>query len=377
MSKRRGNGEGSIYQRKDGRWVATLSLPAGRRKSIYGKTRQDVARKLPAAQKAVQDGLPLPSENQRFGSFLTSWLESVKPSLRPETWRRYESQIRRHAVPELGKVRLARLTPQHLQKLYASRLEAGLHPSSVVHLHAVIHRALEQAVRYGLVARNVASLVDRPRIPRRDMATLSTDQAKKLLRAVRGDRFEALYVLALTTGMRRGELLALRWDHIDLDRGALQVRGTLQRTREGLLIGQPKTDSSRRQVALTRTAVAALRRHRSRQRKERVRLGSEWRDSSLVFATKLGGLIEPGNLLRRSYWPLLERAGLPRARFHDLRHSAATLMLGEGVHPKVVSEMLGHSKVAITLDVYSHVVPTMQQQAVKALDDILAVGSRP
>lgn len=372
---KRGNGEGSIYQRKDGRWVATLSLPAGRRKSIYGKTRLDVARKLPAAQKAVQDGLPLPSEDQRFGSFLASWLESVKPSLRPETWRRYESQIRRHAVPELGSVRLARLTPQHLQRLYSSRLDAGLHPSSVTHLHAVVHRALEQAVRYGLVARNVASLVDRPRIPRRDMNTLSADQAKAFLRVVQGDRFEALFVLALTSGMRRGELLALRWDHIDLERGTLQVRGTLQRTKDGLQIGPPKTDASRRQVALTRTAVEALKRHRSRQAEERLRMGAEWRDPSLVFASEVGGPVEPGNLVRRSYWPLLKKAGLPRARFHDLRHSAATLMLGEGVHPKVVSEMLGHSKVAITLDVYSHVLPMMQEQAVKALDDILTVGS--
>lgn len=371
LKGKRANGEGTIYRRKDGRWAAAVSLDRGRRKHFLGRTREEVARKLAVALKARQDGLPLPNGRQTVAQFLSSWLGCVRPSLRPRTWLRYEQYVRVHIIPEIGRVSLARLTPQHLQLLYGSRLEAGLSPTTVRHVHTVLHGALEQAARWGLVARNVADLALPPRAARHEMATLSPEQARMLLETAASERLEALYVLALSAGLRQGELLALRWRDINFDAGSVQVRGSLQRTTGGLTIAEPKTARSRRLITLTAAAANALRRHRSAQAKERLRLGAIWEDNDLVFANEIGRPIEAGNLLRRSFWPLLERAGLPHMRFHDLRHTAATLMLGQGVHPKVVAEMLGHSQISVTLDLYSHVTPTMQQQAARAMDSVL------
>jgi len=367
---KRGNAEGSIYLRKDKRWTATVSLERGRRKSFYGKTRADVARKLTVAQKAHQDGLPLLSERQTVSTYLTAWLEAVKPSLRPGTWERYGEVLRQHVIPHAGRIPLSKLSPQHLQALYANRLATGLSPTTVGHLHAILHKALADAARWGQVARNVADLVKRPRAARKEMTTLSPEQARTFIGAAQGDRLEALYVVAISTGMRQGELLALKWHDVDLDGARLRVTATLRRTRDGLIFGEPKSARSRRQVQLMPTAVAALRAHRARQLEERLRC-PYWQDPELVFATEVGTPIECGNMMRRSFYPLLERAGLPRIRFHDLRHTAATLLLGQNVNVKVVSEMLGHSQIAITLDLYSHVTPTMQRQAIEALEAVL------
>jgi len=265
---------------------------------------------------------------------------------------------------------LSALTAQDLRKLYAARLAAGASPTTVRQLHAVLHHAFEDAMRDGLVGRNVADLVTPPRAAVHEMQTLSPEQARALLAVAAGDRLEALYVLALHTGARQGELLALRWTDVDLDGGSIQIRGTLQRAKGKLVTDSPKTAGSRRRIALTAGAVDALKRHRAAQNVERLQLGAVWQDRGLVFANEIGGAIERGNMTRRSFEPLLKRAELPRMRFHDLRHTAATLMLGKGVHPKIASEMLGHSKVGITLDLYSHVTPTMQQQAVTALDAV-------
>ena len=305
-----------------------------------------------------------------MGSFLSSWLESVEHSLRPRTYQRYEQYVRIQAIPNIGRIQLARLTPQHLQTMYAKCLESGLSSTSVAHLHAVLHRALKQATQWGLVARNVATLVTPPRIRRQEMQALSPEQVRLLLETARGNRLEALYVLAVTTGMRHGELLALRWSDVDLDKGLLRIRATLQRSGENFILSEPKTGRSRRQVELTEVAVAALNRHRSAQAEERLQAVA-WEDNDIVFANQVGRPLDQGHLLRRSFYPLLAEAGLSRCRFHDLRHTAATLMLAEGIHPKIVSEMLGHSNIAITLDLYSHVTPTMQKQATAAMDAIL------
>jgi integrase len=371
---KRANGEGSIYKRKDGRYCATLTIEGDKRKSFYGATRQEVSRKLNDALKSHREGLPLADEQQTVGRFFDAWLEAVKPKVRHSTHYRYSGYVRIHIAPELGRVRLAKLTPEHLQRLYAHRIEAGLSPMSVKHIHRVIHAALEKAVRWSLVPRNVADLVDPPRTRRKDMATLSAAQARILISAAQGERLEALYVVALTTGMRQGELLALRWGDVDLDRRTLQVRSSLQRAVEGFEFAEPKTASSRRSVSITEAAASALRRHRAAQASERLRVGAAWADLGLVFANKVGEPLDPRNLLQRCFYPLLKRAGLPRIRFHDLRHTAATLMLAQGVHPKIASEMLGHSNIGITLDTYSHVTPTMQRSATDALDALLSGG---
>ena len=368
---KRANGEGTIYKRADGRWTARLSLAGGRRKDYFGKTRQEVAVKLAAATKQRQDGIPIIGEQQKVDKYLEGWLKTVRPNLRPRTFQRYEQYVRLHITPFIGSYSLSRLSPQHLQSLYANRLESGLSATSVHHLHAVIHRALRDAARFGLVVRNVASIVSPPRIERSEMHALSPQHARAFLLAAQSDRLGALYVIALTTGMRQGELLALHWEDVDLERASLRVRATLQRTPSGLVFAEPKTANSRRQITLGQSAVDSLRQHRVRQNSERLRLGGGWQDGDLVFANEVGRPIEATNLLRRSFKPLLSEAGLPSIRFHDLRHTAASLLLGEGIHPKIVSEMLGHSQISVTLDLYSHVTPTMQKQAAEAINALI------
>ncbi len=367
---KRANGEGSVYQRTDGRWCASVTTERGHRQHFLGRTRAEVARKLTGALDARDKGVLVTGPRQTVGQFFTQWLAAVQPSLRPRTFVGYEQLVRLHVVPDLGPLSLTKLSPQHLQRLYASRLDAGLSSTTVNHLHALIHKALSNAVRWGMLQRNIADLVDPPRSRHFAIATLSPEQARAFLAAARGHRLEALYVLAVTTGMRQGELLGLRWRDVDVDAGTLQIRGSLQATPEGRRILEPKTAGSRRRVALSKQPIDALRRHRVAQAEERLRLGAGWEDSDLVFCSAAGHPITASGL-RRSFEPLLKRAGLPRMRFHDLRHTAATLLLGRGVHPKVVSEMLGHTRISTTLDLYSHVSMTMQQQAADAFDAIL------
>ncbi len=368
---KRGQGEGSISRTADGRWWARITLPAGKRKAFYGKTRQEVAQKLASALRDHQKGLPIVPERQTVGQFLSAWLETARPTVRPRTIGRYEELVRLHAVPTLGAVKLARLNAQDLQGLYAEKLQEGLSPTSVLQLHRVLHRAFKQAVRWGLVATNVTEAVDPPRKEHTEYRTLNPEEARHFLAVASGDRFEALYVLALSTGLRQGELLALRWRDIDLEGRSLHVVVTLQRTGKGLTFSDPKTGKSRRRVTLTGAAIDALRRHRIAQVQERLKAGPLWEENDLVFPNEIGGPMDAGNLLYRSFKPLLKRSGLPRIRFHDLRHSAATLLLSKGIHPKIVSEMLGHSQIGITMDLYSHVLPNMQLEASAAMDAIL------
>lgn len=307
---------------------------------------------------------------------MLNWLDTVKPTVRPRTHKRYAELMTLHAIPLLGKTSLAKLSAQQVQALYAAKLAAGLSPTTVRHLATVLHGALAQAERLGLVARNPVALVDPPRNAETEMRVLAPEQVQALLRAVQGDRLEALYVVAVSTGLRQGELLALRWRDVDLAGGALSVRATLQRTKnQGYVLCAPKTKQSQRRIILGAVATTALRAHRARQAEERLAMGEAW-DSSLdlVFPNTLGKPMDGTNLLHYHFYPLLKRSGLPRIRFHDLRHTAATLLLGRGVNPKIVSEMLGHASISITLDVYSHVLPAMQAQAAAAMDDALGAA---
>jgi integrase len=238
-------------------------------------------------------------------------------------------------------------------------------------MYAVIHWALKYAARVGLVAQNVADMVDAPRIPHREMAILSEEQTRRFSETARGDRHEALYVVALATGMRLGELLALKWRDVDLDGMGLQVRTTLQLVEGVYVFAEPKSKRSRRRIGLPQTAVEALRRYRARQAEERLRFGAAWADLDLVFTDTVGEPLNGITIMRSSFHALLRRAELPIMRFHDLRHTAATVLLGRGVNPKVVSEMLGHSNISITLGLYGHVTPHMQQYAADMMDRFL------
>jgi integrase len=240
-------------------------------------------------------------------------------------------------------------------------------------LHVALHKALDQAVNWHIIPRNVAEVVKAPRPSPEEIRPLSREQTKTLLEVAKeGDRFEALYVLAVTTGLRQGELLGLKWEDVDLEEDVVRVRRTLTRHKARLILGEPKTKRSCRTVRrLSETAVEALSTHLARQRQQMECLGGYYEDQGLVFATQKGTLVNPTNLRKRSFEPLLEKASLPSIRFHDLRHTCATLLLSSNVNPKIVSEMLGHATIAITLDTYSHVLPNMQKGAARALEDTL------
>lgn len=364
--KKGANGDGTLYHRKDGRWEVAYTVE-GHRHRFVSKSRSEVHRRLTAGLKAREDGNHQRPTRETAGTFLQAWLPGMRPQLRYSTWVRYEKYLRIHILPVIRKVPLLRLGPQHVRAMQDRMLAGGASPTSVHHAQAVLHRALEDAVRWGLVPRNVAGLVKPVKMACAQMQTLSAEQVALLFEAAASDRLEALWVLAATTGMRQGELLALRWQQLDFDRAVARVTGTLAVGPGGVTIAEPKTARSRRQIALTDQAVGALRRHKTAQAAERLQAGPTWEDSQLVFCDLFGRSLSAEWVVRRAYRPLLKRAGLPAIRFHDLRHTAATLMLGRGIHPKVVAEMLGHATVAVTLDIYSHVTPDMQREAAQVM----------
>jgi integrase len=373
---KRANQEGSVYKRKDGRWVASIVLENGKRKSIYCKTQQEAIKAVRKANQDKDQGIIFPTEDQSLSAFLTNWLQdTVRQRVRERTHIRYRQLIELQVLPVLGNIKLQKLSPQHLQKLYNQKLEEGYAPQTVKHIHRVLHRALKDALRWQLVSRNVCDAVDAPRVPRKEMQVLTGDQAQQLLEAAKGDPLEALYVLALTTGMRQGELLGLKWEDVDITLGTVQVRRTIARLpRKGFTVSEPKSAKSRRKIHLTRLAVEALKRHRIRQSEARLAAGPAWSEQGWVFCNAVGKPIEAGNMIRRSFRPILDKAGLPAIRFHDLRHSTATLLLSLGIHAKVVQELLGHSQISLTLDTYSHVLPSLQEEAVSRLDTLLSGG---
>ncbi len=372
---KRGNGEGSVYQRKDGRWVGQylVYLPSGPKyRYIYAKTRKLAADKLTKAMADRNGGIVFDDENLTVSDFLDVWLsDCVKDTIRVSTFERYKGIADLHISPALGRLRLKALTPAHVQGFYRGRLDSGLSPATVQKIHVVLHKALSQAVKWSLVPRNVTEAATAPRPSPKEMRPLSTEEVRKLLEAARGDRLEALWVLAVHTGMRQGELLALKWTDVDLETGKVGVRRTLTRESGHYTLGEPKTKRSRRTVKLTGAATEALRAHLGRQMEDMDRLGDLYRDQGLVFTSDSGAPLNPSNVRNRNLRRLTSKAGLPTIRFHDLRHTCATLLLSKNVHPKIVQEMLGHATVAITLDTYSHVLPGMGDQAAAAMEDAL------
>ena len=373
---RRGNGEGTITRRKDGRWEAKYTVYTAegpKRRALYGKTRKVAADKLARALADRTSGHTFDTENMTVGEYLDRWLnDSDKGSVRTSTYERHEQIVRLHLKPALGRLKLSKLTPAHVQGLYRDKLDSGLSPATVQKIHTVLHKALTQALKWNMIPRNAADVVKAPRPVPEEMHPLSPDEARNLIEAARGDKLEAPYILAVHTGMRQGELLGLKWEDVDLNEGVIHIRRTVVRSGGRISLGEPKTKGSRRPVHLTGAAVEALKAHLERQLEDIERLGDLYRDHDLVFTSEVGTLINPSNLRRRSFAPLLQRAGLPRIRFHDLRHTCAKLLLSRNVHPKYVQELLGHATVAITLDTYSHVIRGMGDHTARAMEDVFS-----
>jgi integrase len=375
---KRGNGEGSITRRKDGLYMAryTVQTATGpKRKTIYGKEREEVAEKLIDALSNRNKGLVFDAGSMTVGRYLDVWLEvSVRDTVRQRTWEGYAHLVKKHIAPALGRVKLRSLATTHVRGLYRQKLDSGLPPRTVQYIHVTLKKALSQAVDDGLIPRNPAAPVKAPRPARKEIRPLTQEQARALLDAAgeAGDRFEALYVVAIHCGLRQGELLGLRWEDVDLETGALQVRRTLSESRERGHIFEPPKNGKGRNVRLTAKARAALKDHRKRQLEERMRLADLWEDNGLVFPDQVGRPMNASNLATRSFKPLLERAGLPETvRVHDLRHTCATILFQLGHHPKKVQELLGHANIGITLDTYSHVLPGMGDDLADAMDRAL------
>ena len=372
---------GQIIRRGDRTWLVRIyqGLDENGKRRYLNKTirgvKKDADRYLNTTLTSITTGTFVEPSSLTLDAFLNKWLESAaKPQVSERTFAEYAALLRRYVRDPIGKKKLSDLRALDIQTLYSEMQESGLSARVVRYTHAVLSSALKQAVRWSMLYRNPAELVQLPKQARKEMSALTPEQSMRFLAVLEGDRYSALFALALSTGMRPGEYLGLRWTDVDLSKPAVTVRRALVwRTKGGgWYFTEPKTSRSRRTIPLPNSMIAALVEHKRRQSEERLRLGSEWQDHGLVFTTSLGSPLNISNLTAKHFKPALDRAGLPRTiRLYDLRHTCATLLLSAGENPKVVSERLGHASVTLTLDVYSHVLPDMQKAATDKLENLL------
>lgn len=400
MAKRRGHGEGSITQRGDGRWMVRVDLGRGedgkrRRKTAYAATQAEAVDALRRLGGRAVDGQLLTTSTPTVSTFLEDWFSTNSDTWRPSTRRGYRGSIDRFLKPAFGTMRLEQLSPAAVQRwLVQHRTEHGAR-RRITLAHACLRSALAEAQRLQLVTINAATLVKVPKPPKRAIVPLDVDQATTFLKAAANHRLEALFSVALACGLRLGEALGLKWDDVDLETGELRVRQQLQRDGKRLVLAEPKTMKSRRTLALPKVCLEALKRHRTKQLEERLKAGFSWKDTGLVFTSfanrgagpsrrhpdrnatpvngqrNLGTPLDPRNVLR-ALGDVLEAAKLPHVRFHDLRHSAASLLIAEGVELVEVSMLLGHSELRVTADLYAHLVKQTAAKAATRMDALFA-----
>jgi len=374
MAKRRGNHEGTIFKRENGTWRAQMSVD-GQRLSYTGKTQQECHEWVKQTHRKIDAGQALPGALKPLDEFLSGWLVSIKPSIQPSTWHLYRQIIRDHIIPDLGKGKLRDLRPEHIQSLYDRKLETGASPRTVQSIHTVLHCALGQAVKLGMLSRNPDDATTPPKRVHKEMSIYDEAQVGTLIHTAQAqsDRNLTLYQLAITTGMRMGELLGLKWADLDWERWRLQVQRQLRMKRGGgYEFTRPKTKAGKRSLALGDAMLDSLRQHLERQSKEMQLAGDRWHTLDLIFPSTIGKPLD-GSYLRKAFKQLIRQAGLPDIRFHDLRHAAASLMLNYGVPVIVVSQRLGHARPSITLDVYGHRIPSMQEEVAGVMDTLVTV----
>lgn len=373
---RRAAGEGSISQRKDGKWTGSLIVGydetgKAKRKYVYGNSHRDVSKKLKELTVKVETKTYTEPNKMTFAEWVNVWLEEYKkPSLRVTTYEGYRAMADHHIIPVLGGMKTTKINTAHIQKFYNKKQGEGLAPKTIRFMHCVIRGALEQAKKEGMMFINPAEAVVLPRLEHEEMKTFSSDQAVVFLKEADEGRYFAVYYLALTTGMRRGEILGLRWQDLDFERGTLSINKSLVRVKSGLVLQDPKTQKARRTIKLPDSAVRILRKHKTAQKQERLRLEGDYQDQDLIFANEIGKPTCP-RALTRHFERLLKRAGLPAIRFHDLRHTFATLALENGIDIKTIQENLGHSSISLTGDIYSHVTGKMKDVAAQKIEGIL------
>jgi integrase len=360
---------GQIRQRPNGLWEGRYVGADHRRHSVYAKTRKEAQERLRTALTAADNGIRPNVSRVTVGAWLEEWLStSVEQRCRPATIVSYRSTVELYIVPSIGRIPLSKLEPEDVQRMLTRLGRGSLSTTTVRYAYAVLRIALGRALKSGKVVRNVATLVDPPATGKRELRPLSAEQVRNFLDSIEGSRQEPLYVVAIALGLRQGELLGLRWQDVDLDAGTLTVRHTLRVGTDEL--AEPKTERSRRTLRLSPDVAAILRSHKARQAAERLVAGTRWQDRGFVFASPHGTPLNTSNVTH-AFQAALERAGLPRQRFHDLRHAFATLQLEDGEELAVISRMLGHANFATTANVYAHITPASLQRSADRMDGIL------
>jgi integrase len=372
--KGRGHGEGSVFYRPDrDQWVAQVTLENGKKKQTYHARQKEAIAALRKMLNDLEQDTLIEKSHQTVGEYLQDWFENIqKQEVRKTTYLKQEPILRKVILPVLGHFQLQKLAPQHIQKLYADKTNEGWKPGSIRNIHKILHKAFKNAVRWKLVPHNVCDLVSLPRQVRHQARTLTKGQAVQLLRASQEHPLEPLVILALTTGMRHGEIAALRWSEINFEANTLEIKRTVTFiSGHGYIEGEPKTEKSKRTIVLPRFVVRSLEKHRIRQVEVRLKAGSQWRDRDLVFCNAVGYYRNPATT-EQAFHRLLVRAGLPSMRIHDLRHSAATLLIMVmKMPPNLVQELLGHDDIETTLGLYTHANSDMQREMMNALDELL------
>ena len=382
---RRGPHEGSIYQRADGRWVASVSLGYGatrQRRVAYGKTRAEARQRLAELVQSVEDGTASASGSLTVARYLRDWLEGSRPRLRASSWAAYELAIRARLIPALGRTRLASLAAADVRRMMADLAAKGEVARNRDYALVTLKTARARAVRDGILARNVTGAVERPRVQRWEIQALSPSQARAVMDAMAADAFGPFFLTMLGIGLRLGEVSAMTWADVDIEASVLSIRRAFVRVplsarAEGgdrLILADPKTPSSVRTIALPAFVVAALREQRRRQLEGRLAAGAAWEARDLVSPGPFGGPVDPRRVHRR-LGQLLAAAGLPSMRVHDLPHAAASAMLAAGVPIRTVADTLGHADIRTTLGIYAHTVPEMAREAAKRMDEYLAAAS--
>ena len=382
-SRKRGQNEGSIYQRKDGRWAGAVSLGYGKRKTVYGRTAEETREKLDQIKSNLKLGITLAPERTTVAEVCGLWLDAKRETVRPKTYESYSGLLRKHVLPNIGRLRLSNLTPGQLERFYVERL-AIVSPKTTRNLHIVLRQMLDWAVRRDLVARNPARLVSKdelPRVPKYQVTVFSPQQARDLIDASKGTESEALITLAISIGARVGELIGISWDKFTFSEdsygnvtgGRVRIDRALQYVDGEPRFFDPKTEAGRRTIELPTVSIPSLLRQREKQREDAKRARKGWRNEfNLVFTTETGHPLNRNMVLRRYLRPLLAKSDLPeRTRFHDLRHACASLLLAQGTPIPVVSKMLGHANSSVTMSVYSHALPNSQTVAATNMDKLL------
>lgn len=341
-------------------------------------TRKEAEKAMANKINEVNQGTYVEPTKTTLREYMLSFLEDKKTKVRPGTWKHYAWLVNNHIVPKIGHIHLIKLKPHHIEKFYNGLLleDNPVSKRTIRHLHSFLKEALDRAVNWDILHKNVVKVIDPPSPTRPDMTVWNEEQMKSFLELARWDRYFLAYFLALTTGMRKGEILGLRWKDIDYENKLLYVNQALTRGNKGYVLNEPKTAAGKRKITLDKETLEALRLHKIQQNKEKLSLGEEWQDHDLVIASSIGTPVNPQNMNR--YWyPLLEKAGkhgVPKIRFHDLRHTHASHLLKKGIHIKVVSERLGHASVEITLNTYSHLLPGLQEAAAQQFGESLFDG---